>query len=74
MKLPPDFVPGKSGVKNGSYGGFGQKMLEKMGWTEGEGLGRNRDGITEAIRVSQKNDTFGVNPFRSFVIKKRSLS
>lgn len=38
---------------------FGQKMLEKMGWTSGKGLGVNEQGITEHVRVSFKNDTGG---------------
>lgn len=39
---------------------FGQKMLEKMGWTNGKGLGVNEQGITEHVRVSFKNDTAGI--------------
>ncbi|XP_033314800.1 G patch domain-containing protein 4 isoform X1 [Bombus bifarius] len=39
---------------------FGQKMLEKMGWTSGKGLGANEQGITEHVRVSVKNDTTGI--------------
>ena len=34
-------------------------MLEKMGWTNGKGLGVNEQGITEHVRVSFKNDTAG---------------
>ncbi|XP_053998852.1 CRISPR-associated endoribonuclease Cas13a [Hylaeus anthracinus] len=39
---------------------FGQKMLEKMGWTSGKGLGANEQGITEHVRVSVKEDTAGI--------------
>ncbi|EFN69541.1 Pin2-interacting protein X1 [Camponotus floridanus] len=39
---------------------FGQRMLEKMGWTKGKGLGVNEQGITEYINVSHKNDTAGI--------------
>ncbi|XP_020297036.1 PIN2/TERF1-interacting telomerase inhibitor 1-like isoform X2 [Pseudomyrmex gracilis] len=35
---------------------LGQKMLEKMGWSKGKGLGINEQGITEIINVVQKND------------------
>ncbi|XP_014474939.1 PREDICTED: uncharacterized protein LOC106744564 isoform X2 [Dinoponera quadriceps] len=33
---------------------IGQKMLEKMGWTSGKGLGVNEQGITEHIRVNKR--------------------
>ncbi|XP_076241303.1 uncharacterized protein LOC143183582 [Calliopsis andreniformis] len=39
---------------------FGQKMLEKMGWTSGKGLGANEQGMTEHVRVSYKDDTAGI--------------
>lgn len=38
---------------------FGQKMLEKMGWQQGKGLGAHENGITENIKVSYKNDSQG---------------
>ncbi|XP_026466530.1 PIN2/TERF1-interacting telomerase inhibitor 1-like [Ctenocephalides felis] len=39
---------------------FGQKLLEKMGWTSGKGLGVNESGITEHIKVAFKNDSQGI--------------
>ncbi|KAL3270739.1 hypothetical protein HHI36_021264 [Cryptolaemus montrouzieri] len=39
---------------------FGQKLLEKMGWSAGKGLGAKEDGITEHIKVSYKNDSKGM--------------
>jgi Pin2-interacting protein X1 len=36
------------------------KMLQKMGWKEGKGLGANEDGSTENIRVIQKDNQLGV--------------
>ncbi|KRT80373.1 hypothetical protein AMK59_8727, partial [Oryctes borbonicus] len=39
---------------------FGQKMLEKMGWKHGKGLGANEDGRTESLHVTYKNDNKGM--------------
>lgn len=39
---------------------FGTKMLEKMGWSKGKGLGANLDGELNFIRVSHKDNTQGV--------------
>ncbi|CAD5120297.1 unnamed protein product [Dimorphilus gyrociliatus] len=39
---------------------FGQKMLEKMGWEKGKGLGANLEGRAEHVKVSAKSDTRGV--------------
>jgi len=35
---------------------FARKQLEKLGWTEGTGLGKNRDGRAEHIRVTKRKD------------------
>lgn len=35
--------------------GFAQKMLEKMGWKHGEGLGREKQGILAPL-VARKTD------------------
>lgn len=39
---------------------FGQKMLEKMGWKSGNGLGAKLDGITQHVKVSYKHDSKGM--------------
>ncbi|XP_055005466.1 PIN2/TERF1-interacting telomerase inhibitor 1 isoform X2 [Boleophthalmus pectinirostris] len=39
---------------------FGQKMLERMGWSKGKGLGRTEQGATEHIKVRVKNDSYGL--------------
>lgn len=39
---------------------FGLKMLQKMGWTEGKGLGKNEDGISEHVRVAKKSNNLGL--------------
>jgi hypothetical protein len=35
-------------------------MLEKMGWSKGQGLGKEKHGMKEAIEVKKKEDTLGV--------------
>lgn len=61
MKLPVGYVPGKGVEKASGFGGYGQRMLEKMGWATGQGLGTNKDGIKEALEVKKKEDTLGVS-------------
>ena len=39
---------------------FGKKLMERMGWEKGKGLGANEDGDTEHITVRMKNDTTGI--------------
>ncbi|KAK9709118.1 hypothetical protein K7432_009256 [Basidiobolus ranarum] len=39
---------------------FGFKMLQKMGWTQGKGLGINEDGNTEHVKIRLKEDNLGV--------------
>uniref|UniRef100_G3UFZ4 G patch domain-containing protein 4 n=1 Tax=Loxodonta africana TaxID=9785 RepID=G3UFZ4_LOXAF len=39
---------------------FAEEQLLKHGWTQGKGLGRKENGITQAIRVTLKQDTHGV--------------
>ncbi|XP_002138530.2 PIN2/TERF1-interacting telomerase inhibitor 1 isoform X1 [Drosophila pseudoobscura] len=39
---------------------FGTKMLEKMGWSKGKGLGANEDGQRDFVRVRLKNDAEGL--------------
>merc|ERR550519_569427 len=39
---------------------FGAKLMEKMGWEKGSGLGKKQDGIVDPILVRQKEDNKGV--------------
>lgn len=41
-------------------GKFGHKMLTKMGWAPGKGLGANEDGHTEHVKVRLKDNNFGI--------------
>uniref|UniRef100_A0ABM5F409 G patch domain-containing protein 4 n=1 Tax=Pogona vitticeps TaxID=103695 RepID=A0ABM5F409_9SAUR len=38
---------------------FAEKQLKKHGWKKGKGLGKQEDGISEAIKVKVKCDTAG---------------
>ncbi|KAG2442104.1 hypothetical protein HYH02_009593 [Chlamydomonas schloesseri] len=38
----------------------GYKLLESMGWKEGEGLGAKKQGIKEHVKVKKKHDAMGV--------------
>uniref|UniRef100_V9KVT1 Pin2-interacting protein X1 n=1 Tax=Callorhinchus milii TaxID=7868 RepID=V9KVT1_CALMI len=39
---------------------FGQKMLEKMGWSKGKGLGAQEQGSTEHVKVLLKSNKLGL--------------
>ncbi|XP_065369847.1 PIN2/TERF1-interacting telomerase inhibitor 1 isoform X2 [Calliphora vicina] len=39
---------------------YGTKMLEKMGWEKGKGLGANEDGTKDFVRIRYKNDALGL--------------
>jgi len=39
---------------------FGQKLMEKMGWEQGKGLGAKSDGRLEHISLRHKDDSKGV--------------
>ncbi|NWZ50658.1 SON protein, partial [Haliaeetus albicilla] len=43
-------------------GGMGAQLMRKMGWREGEGLGKNKEGSVEPIMVDFKTDRKG-KPF-----------
>ncbi|KAJ2384544.1 hypothetical protein GGI05_004973, partial [Coemansia sp. RSA 2603] len=39
---------------------FAEQQLAKYGWKHGEGLGKDRSGITRAITVSKRTDNRGI--------------
>ncbi|KAJ1991414.1 hypothetical protein EDC05_003484 [Coemansia umbellata] len=39
---------------------FGFKMLEKMGWSEGKGLGAKEDGVKEHVKIKLKTNNHGI--------------
>nr|XP_056714196.1 protein SON [Euleptes europaea] len=41
-------------------GGMGAQLMRKMGWREGEGLGKNKEGSREPILVDFKTDRKGL--------------
>ena len=41
-------------------GGVGMKLLQKMGWQPGEGLGRNKEGSLEPLSLNIKMDKKGL--------------
>lgn len=41
-------------------GGFGEFMLKKMGWNQGEGLGKNKSGDVDPLTLDIKLDKKGL--------------
>lgn len=39
---------------------FGKRLLEKSGWTAGEGLGKDQSGSVHHVKVSRKDDSMGL--------------
>ena len=43
-----------------SSSSFAAKQMAKMGWTEGTGLGKKRDGMVSHIKVKKREDNMGL--------------
>ena len=39
---------------------YGHKLLMKMGWNKGKGLGKNENGIKENLKVKFRNTNSGI--------------
>ena len=47
---------------------FGAKILGKFGWKEGEGLGKTKNGITEAIQIKRREENMGLGKTQKKVV------
>lgn len=45
--------------------GFAKKQLEKMGWRDGKGLGKNQQGMATHIKVVKREDDAGIGHVRA---------
>lgn len=39
---------------------FGASILKKFGWTEGDGLGKDKSGITDCIQIKRRKENIGL--------------
>ena len=52
-------------------GGFGEFMLKKMGWSQGEGLGKDRTGDVDPLTLDIKMDKKGLVAAEEAIIRRR---
>lgn len=50
--------PNRAGIQEDN---IGNKLLQKMGWNAGQGLGRKGQGIVDPIQVCAGNSRFDVD-------------
>lgn len=43
-----------------SVSAFARKQMEKMGWQEGKGLGKEEQGVVTHVRVKKREEFMGV--------------
>ncbi|KAJ8980569.1 hypothetical protein NQ317_018696 [Molorchus minor] len=55
MSMPTASVSEPIGAEN-----VGNRLLQKMGWTEGQGLGKQNQGRTTIIQAEQHSSTVGL--------------
>ena len=47
-------------AKGSKISNFARKQMEKMGWKEGEGLGKDSTGIQTHVKAVKREDTLGL--------------
>lgn len=47
-------------AKGSKISDFARKQMEKMGWKEGEGLGKDSTGIQTHVKAVKREDTLGL--------------
>lgn len=47
-------------IRCDSYNGFAKGMMAKMGWAEGQGLGKDMQGRSTYVQVKKKEDNAGL--------------
>ena len=58
-------------------GGVGAMLMAKMGWKQGEGLGKNNEGVLEPLALDVKTDRKGtahLNIYATLSQKYKSMS
>eukprot|EP00005_Dracoamoeba_jomungandri_P002993 CAMPEP_0174257482 /NCGR_PEP_ID=MMETSP0439-20130205/6609_1 /TAXON_ID=0 /ORGANISM="Stereomyxa ramosa, Strain Chinc5" /LENGTH=397 /DNA_ID=CAMNT_0015340577 /DNA_START=27 /DNA_END=1217 /DNA_ORIENTATION=- len=56
--FPPSEIP--SSQQHSGTSSFGARMMEKMNWKRGEGLGKHHQGMTGIIETTEKHDRAGL--------------
>lgn len=50
-----------SGISNQKVeSDIGKKMMEKMGWIEGKGIGKNLEGTVDCIQIKKREENIGL--------------
>ena len=63
LKISPDEIPKNFAQVSSVDSKIGEKLLKKMGWSEGRGLGKNEQGMVTPIivrKVEGRSKTIGV--------------